>query len=114
MQKSVWIALIGAGLLTLGGCGGASVKQEPATMAKAGLSDEAKKALMDADAAVKETEAKGILWTTTLDAQKKAHEAAKKNDSATVIKEAKIVMEEAKLGIEQESYPLMTMDKHKM
>lgn len=115
MQKSVWIALIGAGLLTLGGCGGASVKQEaPATMAKEGISDEAKKALADADAAISETKAKGILWTTTVAAQKKAHEAAKKNDSATVIKEAKIVMEQAKLGIEQASYPLMTMDKQKM
>lgn len=117
MQKSVWIALIGAGLLSLGGCGGAAVKQEapaPQAAAKPALSDEATKALAAADAAIKETQAKGILWTTAVDAQGKAHEAAKKNDSAMVIKEANIAIEQAKLGIAQEGYPLMTMENQKM
>ena len=117
MQKSVWIALIGAGLLSLGGCGGASVKQEapaPQAAAKPALSDEAKKALADADAAVKETKAKGILWTTATGALEKAQEAAKKDDSAMVVKEAKIAIEQAKLGMEQKSYPLMTLENQKM
>lgn len=102
MQKLL-IALAGASALFLAGCQSAPVKSEPA---RAAISDDAAKALAQAEADVKQAKAKDALWTTAAEALKEAQEAAKKGDSATVIKEAKMASDQAKLGIGQLSYPI--------
>jgi murein lipoprotein len=108
-----------AGLLILTGCEStmptkpdvapAPVKKVEAPQAQ--LSDEAKQALAQAEADIKAAQEKKALWTTAQDALKQAKEAAKKNDSAAVIKHAKQASEHAKLGIAQTQYPLTTISK---
>jgi uncharacterized iron-regulated protein len=98
--------------LMLGGCqGSGAVKSEAvqavqAEAAKPALSEEAKQAVVKAEADIKEAKAKKALWTTAGDALKKAHEAAAKADSAATLKHAKAASEQAQLGIAQLSYPL--------
>lgn len=117
MQKTM-LTFAAAGLLMLTGCAGtAPAKQEPvqapakAEAPKPQLSDEAKQALAQAEADVKAAQEKKALWTTAMDSLKKAREAAKKNDSAAVIKNAKEASDDAKLGIAQTRYPLTTISK---
>lgn len=117
MQKTMFM-LAAAGLLTLAGCASTTpakpeVEKAPAKVEapKPQLSDEAKKALAEAEADVKAAQEKDALWTTARDALKQAKEAAKKMDSAEVIKNAKIASEHAKLGIAQTQYPPTTISK---
>ena len=69
------------------------------------MSEAATNELALAEADVKAAKAHGSLWTTTVDALKKAKEAATAFDSAAVIKNARIASEQAKLSIEQTKYP---------
>lgn len=108
--------LIGASalLLVLGGC--ATPGEKPATAAKPAepakaaepakpaLSDEAKKALADAEAAAKAAYAQHALWVPADAALKKAKEAATAGQSDAVIKEAMKAMELIKLGEGQVDY----------
>lgn len=122
MQK-IMIALAGAGLLALTGCGGnmpvkpeaPQVSQAPAKAQaeekKAQLTEEAKQALAKAEADIKAAKAKNALWTTAQDALKKAKEAADNYDSAAVIKHASTASEHAQLGIAQSQLPPTTISK---
>ena len=74
--------------------------------AKPALSEDASKALAQAQTDVKNAQAHKALWTTSADALKKAEEAAAKGDSAAVIKDAKVASEHAKIAIEQTHYPI--------
>jgi len=103
------IALAAASLVGLAGCqgGGMATKQDtPAQPAKPAISEDASKALTQAEADVKSAKSKNALWTTAADELKKAQDAAAKGDSAAVIKHAKTASDHAKLGIEQTKYPL--------
>lgn len=117
MQK-IMLMFAAAGLLTLTGCESTmptkpDVVKAPAKAEapQAQLSDEAKQALAQAEADVKAAREKKALWTTAQEALKQANEAAKKNDSAAVIKHAKKASEHAKLGIAQTQYPQTTISK---
>lgn len=117
MQKLMF-TFAAAGLLILSGCESTMPTKPEAPKApvkaeapQAQLSDEAKQALAQAEADVKAAQEKKALWTTAQDALKLAKEAAKKNDSAAVIKNAKQASEHAKLGIAQSQYPLTTISK---
>lgn len=109
MSKQILVALATAGLLALTGC--QTAPTQPTAAATPTLTDEAKAALAKAEADVKAADAKGALWTTAEDALKAAQEAAKKGDSAAVIKNAKTASEHAALGIAQKSYPLSAVGK---
>lgn len=102
MSKQIFITLAAAGVFALAGCQSAPTKEA----AGGGISDEAKAALAKAEADVKAANAKGALWTTAADALKAAQEAAKKGDSAAVIKDARTASEQAALGMGQTAYPL--------
>lgn len=117
MQKNMFMFAT-AGLLMLAGCAGTPpAKPEPekapakVEAPKPQLTDEAKNALAQAEADVKAAQEKDGLWTTARDALKQAKEAAKKMDSAGVIKHAKEASEHAKLGIAQTQYPPTTLSK---
>lgn len=117
MQKTIFM-FAAAGLLALAGCTStAPVKPEPekapakVEAPKPQLTDEAKNALAQAEADVKAAQEKDALWTTARDALKQAKEAAKKMDSAAVIKNSKVASEHAKLGIAQTQYPQTTISK---
>lgn len=117
MQK-IMFTFATAGLLMLAGCASTQPAKPEAAQApakveapKAQLSDEAKQALSQAEADVKTAQEKDALWTTARDALKHAKDAAKKNDSAAVIKYAKEASEHAKLGIAQTQYPPTTISK---
>ena len=117
MQK-IMFTFVTAGLLALTGCASTQPTQAEAPQApakaeapQAQLSDAAKQALAQAEADVKAAKEKDALWTTAVDALKQAKEAAKKNDSAEVIKNAKEASDHAKLGIAQKQYPLTTISK---
>jgi murein lipoprotein len=104
MRLKILVAAAAA-VLVLAGCeGGAPVKpSEPMTE----LSSEATGALEQARAdvaAVKKQPAE--LWTTADQALKNAEDAAKKGDSAAVLKNARAASEFAKLGTIQAKYPL--------
>lgn len=106
MNKAL-ITLAAATMIALAGCqASAPVKQEaaPAAAAKPTLSDDAVKALAQAEADIKAAQSQNALWTTAADALKKAKEAAAATDSAAVIKNAKTASEQAKLGLEQKKY----------
>jgi murein lipoprotein len=110
-MKHPFFAALAASALFLGGCQNAAVKPaepKPAQAPAAELSADARQALAQAEADVKEAQAKGALWTTAQDALKKAREAATKNDSEAVIKAARTASEQARLGIAQTRYPLTT------
>ena len=111
----VLIALAGASVLLLSGCGGGTaMKAEAPPAAKAeakadqkpALSDDAKQALAKAEADVKTAKAKKVLWTTASDALDKAKDAAEKGDSNAVIKNAKAASGFVKLNLDQSEYPL--------
>jgi murein lipoprotein len=108
MSKQILIALAAAGVLAVAGC-----QSAPTTTAAAAptISDEAKAALAKAEADTKAADAKKALWTTAQDALKAAQEAAKKGDSAAVLKNAKLASDHSKMGLDQKAYPLMTLSK---
>jgi murein lipoprotein len=101
--------LTGIGLLTfaLSACSQMPAKtaEAPKEAAKPTISDEAQKALAQAEADVKAAQAKFALWTTAETALKQAQEAAKAGDSGAVIKQAAYVSEQVKGGFAQQSYP---------
>ena len=106
------IALLGSTALVLAGCqGGSNVKSGTKADAttKPAVSAEAKAAVEKAEADTKAAQAKNSLWTTAQDALKKAKEAAAKGDSANAIKFAKIASEHAALGMQQQSYPVLSL-----
>lgn len=109
-MNKLLIALSSAALLILSGCEGTVPAREEAPAPKAevkpSLTDEAKAALAKAQADVKEAKAKKALWSTAVDALKKAESAAEEFDSQAVIKYAKTASDHAKMGIEQTKYPM--------
>lgn len=109
-MSKVLIALTSAALLGLSGCAGLYNNQpggapKSAESGKGAISAEAQAALKDAQADVKMAKSKNALWTTAADALKDAEEAAKKGDSATVIKESAEVRKLVRLSIAQLNYP---------
>ncbi|MHB1402930.1 MAG: hypothetical protein ACYCWB_11065 [Thiobacillus sp.] len=105
-MSKVLLALTSAALLGLSGCAGTETKPaDAAPMAKTGISAEARAALKDAQAAVKNAKAKNALWTTADAALKAAEAAAAKGDSDTVIKKSKLAIDHAKKGLAQLNYP---------
>ena len=108
MQKFL-IALAAVSLVGLAGCQGGdmAMKHEmPAEAAKPAVSEDASKALTQADADIKSAKSQNALWTTADAELKSAHAAAAKGDSAAVIKHANMASDLAKLGIAQTKYPL--------
>lgn len=100
-MKEIFVTTAVAAAFVLAGCqGSAPVKPGAAFPA------DPKEALAQAEADVKAAAAKDALWTTAQAALKKAEEAAKKGDSAEVVKFAKIASDQARLGIAQTRYPL--------
>jgi len=90
----------------------AAKSEEPmksAAPAEPALSAEAKMALGQAEAAVKNAKANFALWMPTESALKMAQEAAKAGDSEAVIKQAKVVTEQVKASLAQTSYPSTEM-----
>lgn len=115
-MKKIMFTFAASTFLLLAGCQNTmptkpDTAQAPASAPQAQLSDAAKQALAQAEADVKAAQEKKGLWSTAQDALKQAKEAAKKDDSAAVIKHAKVASEHAKLGIAQTQYPLTTLSK---
>lgn len=105
MNKS-WIGAAVLALTTvLAGCETAPVAPG-AGEAKAALPSDPKAALAQAEADVKEAEARNALWTTASAALKAAQAAAAKGDWDAALKNARIASDQARLGIEQTRYPL--------
>jgi murein lipoprotein len=102
---------VAASLFTLfmNGCSATPTQSTEAPKAAAApaitISEEAQKALAQADADIKTAKAKFALWTTAETAYKNAQEAAKAGDSAGVINQAKYASGQAQKGLEQLSYP---------
>ena len=111
-MSKVLIALTSVALLGLSGCAdlyinksGSAAPAKTAEAGKAGISAEAEAALKKAQADVKEAKAKNALWTTAADSLKDAEAAAKKGDSATVIKESSEASYHVRKGLAQLNYP---------
>ena len=109
-MSKVLLALTSVALLGLSGCadlyvnkpGGAKTAASAGTAA---ISTEAANALKQARDDVKMAKSKNALWTTAADSLKDAEEAAKKGDSATVIKEAGEASYFVRKGLAQLNYP---------
>lgn len=112
-MNQFYIAGAFASLIALSVTGCASV---PETTAKAeakpetpALSAEAKQALAQAEAAVKDAKAKYALWIPTETALKMVREAAKAGDSDAVIKQSKVIADQVKTSLAQVNYPSTEM-----
>lgn len=68
------------------------------------LSDDAEAALARAESVIEKAKAQHALWTTAEVAIRKAREAARSGDSATVIAQSEIASELASLGLAQRDY----------
>ena len=106
-MSKLLLALTSAALLGLSGCAGTETKPADKAAAAPALSAEAQAALSAAQADVKTAKSKNALWTTADAALKAAEEAAKKGDSATVIKQSKLASDHVKKGLAQLNYPLL-------
>jgi murein lipoprotein len=106
-MSKLLLALTSAALLGLSGCAGMESKTADKAAAAPALSAEAQSALTAAQADVKDAKAKNILWTTADAALKAAEAAAKKGDSATVIKQSKLVSDHVQKARVQMSYPVL-------
>jgi murein lipoprotein len=106
-MSKLLLALTSAALLGLSGCAGMEPKTADKAAAAPALSAEAQSALSAAQADVKDAKAKNILWTTADAALKAAEEAAKKGDSATVIKQSKLASDHVQKARGQMSYPVL-------
>lgn len=108
-MKFPFLSLAAAGLfaLTLGACSQAPTKaaEAPKEPAKPGISEEAQKALTQAEADVKTAKSKFALWTTAETALKQAQEAAKAGDSAAVLKQSAYASSQVQAGLAQLTYP---------
>lgn len=108
-MSKVMLALTSAALVALSGC---AVNQPADTSAAAAqtqgsISAEAQAALATAQADVKTAKSKNALWTTADAALKAAEEAAKKGDSATVLKQSKLASDHVQKGLAQLNYPTL-------
>jgi murein lipoprotein len=106
-MSKVLLALTSAALLGLSGCAGTETKPADKAAAAPALSAEAQAALSAAQADVKDAKAKNALWTTADAALKAAEEAAKKGDSATVIKQSKLASDHVQKARVQMNYPVL-------
>ncbi|MGB9128967.1 MAG: hypothetical protein WCB97_04905 [Thiobacillus sp.] len=106
-MSKLLLALTSAALLGLSGCAGMESKTADKAAAAPALSAEAQSALTAAQADVKDAKAKNALWTTAEAALKAAEEAAKKGDSATVIKQSKLASDHVQKARVQMSYPVL-------
>jgi murein lipoprotein len=106
-MSKLLLALTSAALLGLSGCAGTETKPADKAAAAPALSAEAQAALTAAQADVKTAKSKNALWTTADAALKAAEEAAKKGDSAAVIKQSKLASDHVKKGLAQLNYPLL-------
>jgi murein lipoprotein len=106
-MSKLLLALTSAALLGLSGCAGMESKTADKAAAAPALSAEAQSALTAAQAAVKDAKAKNALWTTAEAALKAAEEAAKKGDSATVIKQSKLASDHVQKGLAQLNYTVL-------
>lgn len=112
-MSKVLLALTSVALLGLSGCADTAKKDmadsKPAASATAAasISAEAQAALTAAQADFKAAKAKNEAWTTADGAMDAAEEAAKKGDSATVLKEAKFSSDQSKLSLGQMKYPVL-------
>jgi murein lipoprotein len=108
-SKIVSAAAVSLIALVMAGCSATPTKSAEAPKAAAAaaplISEEAQKALAQADADVKAAKAKFALWTTAETAFKAAQEAAKAGDSAGVISQSKFVSGQVKQGMAQLNYP---------
>ena len=99
---------LGGGILLLGVAVPAAYAAENA--ANLGLTADPSEALSDAVSAVGVAKRTGFLWTTAADALVQAEAAAKKQDSAAVIRHSAVAIEQASLGLAQREYPLAGND----
>lgn len=99
----VVVGILAAASVGLGVAGPAHAAENTVVAA---LPTEAAQALSNAVFVVGMAKAKGALWTTAADALAAAETAAKKQDSAAVIKHAAVASEQAFLGMAQIGYPL--------
>ncbi|WP_018076740.1 hypothetical protein [Thiobacillus denitrificans] len=99
----VAVRIVAAGSVLLGIAGPAYAAENAAGAA---LTTDAAQALSNAVFVVDLAKGKGALWTTAAGALTQAQEAAKKQDSAAVIKHAAAASEQAFLGMAQLGYPL--------
>ncbi len=104
-MSKVLLALTSAALLGLSGC--ADMQSMKTADSAPAISAEAQSALNKAKADVKMAKSKDALWSTAADSLKDAEEAAKKGDSAKVLKESKEASDHVRLGIEQLKYPTL-------
>ncbi len=100
----VAVRIVAAGSVLLGIAGSAAHAAENA--AGAALTADAAQALANAVFVVDLAKSKSALWTTAAGALAQAQDAAKKQDSAAVIKYAAVASEQAFLGMAQLGYPL--------
>ena len=110
-MSKVLLALTSVALLGLSGCADLYInKPGSAPTAKAAtpsISAEAQAALKQAQADVKMAKSKNALWTTAADSLKDAEAAAKKGDSAKVIKESAEASDHVRKGMAQLNYPVI-------
>lgn len=69
------------------------------------ITEQAQKALAQAEADVRDARARFALWTTAEAALNLAREAAQAGDSATVLKQAAFASDQARKGLAQLAYP---------
>ncbi|HRK77866.1 MAG TPA: hypothetical protein PLQ95_04950 [Thiobacillus sp.] len=100
----VAVRIMAAGSVLLGIAGSAAHAAE--NTAGAALTADAAQALSNAVFVVDLAKGKSALWTTAAGALAQAQDAAKKQDSAAVIKHAATASEQAFLGMAQLGYPL--------
>lgn len=100
----VAVRIVAAGSVLLGVAGSAAHAAE--NTAGAALTADAAQALANAVFVVDLAKGKSALWTTAAGALAQAQDAAKKQDSAAVIKYAATASEQAFLGMAQLGYPL--------
>lgn len=98
------VRMMAGGIFLLGGAVGSGV--HAAENAAGSLTADAAQALANAVFVVDLAKSKSALWTTAAGALAQAQEAAKKQDSAAVIKHAAVASEQAFLGMAQLGYPL--------
>ncbi len=106
----LFVALI-SGCATSSGPDAKATAAAKPQAAAAAVSDEAAKAIAQAQTDVKAAKKQDALWIPAKADLKKAEEAAAKGDNAAAIKNAKQASELAQLGIQQLKYPLTAMPK---
>ncbi len=97
-MEKIFVATAVAAAFVLAGC------QTAATVSP--FPTDPNEALAKAQADVKAAAAKDALWTTAQAALKEAEVAAKKGNSADVVKFAQVASDQANLGLAQTRYPL--------